>query len=332
MTTGPISRMPGRARLLTLLAALLLGVMYLTPLWSVRLVAPQYPEGLGMYIRLHTVEGMKEHDLRNINSLNHYIGMKAIEPDAIPELRYMPWIAGGLIVAGIGVALWGRRRLLVGWLAAFVLLGVAGLADFYRWGYDYGHNLDAEQAIIVVPGMTYQPPLVGTKQLLNFTATSLPAAGAIAGGVSMLLGAAALFFSYGGLRRRGAIGGLALAATACAPPMHIAFGSDSCVECRMVITDRRFAAVLQTETGKALAFDSVDCLLEYLQDHTTQDYRGTWVTTADHPGAFIAAERAQFVQDGVLRPPMGNLVAYASVPGHTLSWAELRSSAVAHAR
>ena len=93
-TTGRMSR---TARFLTLAAAVLLGLMYVTPVWSVRLVAPQYPEGIGMYIKLHTIEGMKEHDLDNINNLNHYIGMKVIEPDAIPELRYMPWMSVGMI-------------------------------------------------------------------------------------------------------------------------------------------------------------------------------------------------------------------------------------------
>jgi copper chaperone NosL len=56
---------------------------------------------------------------------------------------------------------------------------VAGLVDYYLWGYDYGHNLDMDRAIIKIPGMTYQPPLIGTKTLLNFKATSLPGTGAL---------------------------------------------------------------------------------------------------------------------------------------------------------
>jgi copper chaperone NosL len=53
---------------------------------------------------------------------------------------------------------------------------VAGLVDFYRWGYAYGHELD-EHAAIKVPGMSYQPPVIGTKQLLNFHAASWPDVG-----------------------------------------------------------------------------------------------------------------------------------------------------------
>jgi copper chaperone NosL len=54
-----------------------------------------------------------------------------------------------------------------------VVLGIAGLIDFYMWGYDYGHNLNP-RAPIKVPGMSYQPPLIGCKQLLNINACSWP--------------------------------------------------------------------------------------------------------------------------------------------------------------
>jgi copper chaperone NosL len=65
---------------------------------------------------------------------------------------------------------------------------VAGLADFYCWGYDYGHDLDPE-AILKIPGMSYQPPLIGSKQLLNFRATSWPASGGWILVLALLLGA-----------------------------------------------------------------------------------------------------------------------------------------------
>ncbi len=158
------------------LGALLLGALYLLPLWHIALKAPQYPEGIGMYIWVDQITGQKPHDLQNINGLNHYIGMKPIDPDAIPELRFMPVALGALIASGLGAALWGRRRGLYLWTAAFTAGALAGLADFYRWGYDYGHSLDPTAAI-KIPGMSYQPPLLGSKQILNFIATSLPAAG-----------------------------------------------------------------------------------------------------------------------------------------------------------
>jgi copper chaperone NosL len=341
MTIKPTARMSRTARLLTFAAAALLPTMYVAPVWSVRLVAPQYPEGIGMYIKLHTIEGMKEHDLDNINNLNHYIGMKVIEPDAIPELKYMPWIAAGLIAAGVIVAALGRRRLLLAWLAAFALLGAAGMYDFWRWSYDYGHNLDLESAMIVIPDQSYQPPLIGTKQLLNFTATSLPSAGGLAAGLAFGLAAAAVFLSFRGRPRGVGVLGTALAASACAANPHIAFGTDHCAECRMIIADRRFGAVLVTATGKTFEFDSVDCLLEYLEPYPADDNRGAWVVDASLPGTLIPAVGAVFVRQGALHPPMGSTVAFAStnaareatgITAESFSWQDLTAGAesVAH--
>jgi hypothetical protein len=157
-------------------AALVLGLAYAAPLWHIGLEAPQYPEGIGMYVWIDTITGQKPNDLNSINGLNHYIGMKAIVPESIPELRLMPGIVAALMVLGLIVAAGGRRSWLFGWAVLFGLFAVAGLVDFWYWGYDYGHNLDPTAAI-KVPGLSYQPPLIGAKRLLNFTAHSWPAAG-----------------------------------------------------------------------------------------------------------------------------------------------------------
>jgi hypothetical protein len=169
-------RMSGISRLVLAVASLALGLLFVLPLWHIGLKAPQYPEGLGLYIAINRIQGAAPQDLNSINNLNHYIGMKQIKPDDIPELRYMPWLVLGLIATGIGAAVLGRRGLLYGWLTLLVVGMGLGLADFYRWGYQYGHDLDP-QAIIKIPGMTYQPPLLGGKELLNFYATSWPASG-----------------------------------------------------------------------------------------------------------------------------------------------------------
>jgi hypothetical protein len=164
------------ARLLVALAALSMATVFFLPLWHIGLTAPQYPEGLGLYIAVDKIVGEQKQDLNSINGLNHYIGMKVISPDDIPELKYMPKIVAGLIGLGLLVAAVGKRGPLAGYAALLVLFSLAGLADFYKWSYDYGHNL-SPTAIIKIPGMTYQPPLIGGKQLLNFHATSWPASG-----------------------------------------------------------------------------------------------------------------------------------------------------------
>ncbi|HET7622196.1 MAG TPA: hypothetical protein VFK39_09870 [Gemmatimonadaceae bacterium] len=187
--------MTRRARVLVAAAALLMAGGFLLPLWQIRLLAPQYPEGLGLYIHVNTVRGMTEHDLNSINSLNHYIGMKAIDPEAIPVLNIMPWVLGALVAGAVLVALAGRRKILAAWLGGYATAAMLGLTEFWKWERDYGRNLDLENAIIKVPGMSYEPPLIGAKQLLNFTAISLPAAGAVLLGLAFLLGAYALFIS-----------------------------------------------------------------------------------------------------------------------------------------
>jgi copper chaperone NosL len=184
-----------KARLLIALAALVLIPIYFTPVWSIKLVAPQYPEGMGMYIGVSEVWGHDEHDIQNINILNHYIGMQEIQPDSIPSSRSSPSILLGIILTGLAVALIGRRWLMVAWLVGFVGLCIAGMVDFYLWMIDYGHNLSPD-APIKIPGMTYTPPLIGTKQLLNITASSWPHIGSAFLSASILVAGWAVFRSY----------------------------------------------------------------------------------------------------------------------------------------
>ncbi len=177
-----------KSQILLLIVCLTLIAVYFLPVWDISLEAPQYPEGLGFQIWLGKMSG----DLNTVNGLNHYIGMKKIEPDSMSELKIMPFILGVLILSGIAVSLIGKKKLLYAWIIFFILLGVAGGVDFWKWEYEYGHDLNPTAAI-KVPGMTYQPPLIGTKTLLNFTAHSYPAEGGIiliAGGIiSVLVGA-----------------------------------------------------------------------------------------------------------------------------------------------
>lgn len=155
------------------IASLILILTFFFPLWKINLEAPQYPEGIGLKIWINKITGQNPNDLDNINGLNHYIGMKKIEPDSIPELKVMPYIIIFMILFGLTTAITGKRFLAYSWIALFIILAAIGLYDFYLWEYDYGHNLNPNAAI-KIPGMAYQPPLIGAKQLLNFNAISLP--------------------------------------------------------------------------------------------------------------------------------------------------------------
>lgn len=196
----PRAPFPRAATVLVLAASLLILGALAWPLWSVKLTAPQYPEGLGMKILAHTVRGATSTDLDNINHLNRYIGMKSIEPDAIPELKIMPWIIVALSVTGFAVAVLRRRAALYAWIASFAVVCAAGLLDFWKWEYDYGHNLDPH-AVLKIPGMSYQPPIIGARQLLNFRALSIPATGGLMLMLALLLAAAAGGFAWRESRR-----------------------------------------------------------------------------------------------------------------------------------
>ncbi|HEV8453935.1 MAG TPA: hypothetical protein VGQ24_03530 [Gemmatimonadales bacterium] len=176
------------SRVLVAVCSLALGVLFVTPLWHIGLTAPQYPEGLGMYIWVNRITGEKPQDLNSINGLNHYIGMREILPESFPELQYMPIVVGALIGLGLVAALWGNPKGLYAWTGIFLAGALAGLADFWRWGYQYGHQLNP-RAAIKIEGMSYQPPLLGSKQLLNFHATSWPVVG---GWVAVLVMAVAV--------------------------------------------------------------------------------------------------------------------------------------------
>lgn len=173
-------------RLLIVLAILGFGVLFFAPMWKITLIAPQYPDGITMYIWINQITGDTPHTLQNINILNHYIGMKYIEPNSIPELTYFPYILMGIIAFSIISILINKRWFYLLAFFIYCCLSALGLYDFYLWEYDYGHNL-SDKAPIKIEGQSYQPPLFGTSFLLNFEAGSYPTWGGIAYTVGVVL-------------------------------------------------------------------------------------------------------------------------------------------------
>lgn len=168
-----MEKIKNKNRILVAVVAVMMLLVYFVPIWQVNLKAPMYPEGLGMHIWLYNVTGSEEFDLRNINLLNHYVGMKEIHKSMFPEFLVLPYVMAFMIFGAIITLIFPRRFLVHLGLGNLVLVAVAGLFDYYQWGYDYGHNLK-EGAPLVIPGMAYQPPLLGCKELLNFVACSWP--------------------------------------------------------------------------------------------------------------------------------------------------------------
>ncbi len=176
--------------------ALLPLLLFVFPLWNITLEAPQYPTPLGMDIYINDFADANPHDVKNINLMNHYVGMKYI-PDAIPEFKIFP--AGIIIttILGLLVAFKANYKWYLYWFILMVVLSAAGLYDFYLWEHDYGHNLDPK-AIMKFTNpdgsvMGFQPPLFGSKDILNFTAHSYPQLGAIFMGIGIALSFVAYF-------------------------------------------------------------------------------------------------------------------------------------------
>lgn len=182
------------SRVLMFLAAISPGLLFLFPMWKIYLEAPQYPEGLEMHIWINEISGSSEGTLQNFNILNHYIGMEPIHAESFTELKVMPYIVLFFMIAGFAVALIGKRKLILFWGALLILGGAVGILDFYLWLVRFGTNLSPE-APIKVPGMTYIPPLIGSKELLNFDALSLPATGSLGILLALIFAGLAYFVS-----------------------------------------------------------------------------------------------------------------------------------------
>ncbi len=178
---------------LMFIGALLLSALFFFPLWKITLLAPQYPDPLGLNIHIdHLSDGVQFNDVNNIDLLNHYIGMAhlptkinvdkgVIKP--MKEFTYFPIVVGIMILLGLVLAFIGKPKLYLYWVFILVILGIAGLYDFYNWLYIYGHNLDPNAILKLTDPITgkpmgYQPPFYGYKKLLNFEVYSYPAIGA----------------------------------------------------------------------------------------------------------------------------------------------------------
>jgi hypothetical protein len=163
-----------KSRILILLGVLLLIPVYLVPLYRMTLVSNQFPEGLNLNIYAYKLEGghtAARDDLREINTLNHYIGMRPLLESDFSEFNWLPLAIGAFALLGLRAVVIGKVSKLVDLVVLFVYFGLFSFWGFYRRLYDYGHNLDPTAPVKVQP---FTPPLIGTHQIANFTVTNVP--------------------------------------------------------------------------------------------------------------------------------------------------------------
>ncbi len=333
-----MKRMGNLSRVIIAIGSLAMCIMLFVPAWSIYLIAPQYPEGLSMQIWLNKITGQVE----IINGLNHYIGMKQINVSMFPEFTFLVYILGFFVLFGLVIAITGNRKLLFIYLILSVLGGAAALVDFYMWGYDYGHNLDPAAAI-QVPGLSYQPPLIGHKKLLNFDAYSYPDTGGW-----VIVAVTGLFFIIWFIEWRKhkklkpmthykkmtsvAMAGIVLLFIAgCShKPEKIVFGKDSCAECKMTIMDAKFGGEIVTKKGKVYKFDDAHCVAVFLERRGVELNNIHQTLFLDYnDGEFVKVRSAEFVVSSQLKSPMGgNAAAFKNAGEAKKKSAELEGSKV----
>ena len=303
-------------RSLLIICGLALIPVLFVPMWRIDLQAPQYPEGLRLLIFPDKLAG----NVDIINGLNHYIGMKTLHTKDFIEFSVLPYCIGFFALLFILSGIIAKRKLLNILLLLFVGFGILAMVDFWRWEYDYGHNLNPDAAIIV-PGMAYQPPLIGFKQLLNFGAYSVPDIG---GWIFLSVGAVLLFCTimvWRSSKEKKTKTTLANAAatifilisfSSCnTGPEPIKPGIDNCYSCKMTISDIRYGAEIVTKKGKIYKFDDTHCILSFFKTKgiPPADIQDIYLINFCEEHRLLNVKGSLFLKSDELRGPMGGNIA-----------------------
>ncbi len=301
--------------ILLIVSALFFGSL-LFPMWRIELEAPQYPEGLVLQLHANKIGG----DVDVINGLNHYIGMKTLHTEDFTEFTILPYIFGFFGLLALAMVLVAKRRGVIILFFSFLLFGILAGIDFYRWNYEYGHNLDPSAAI-VVPGMAYQPPLIGYKQLLNFGAYSIPDVGGwmlVAAGLLLFIIVVKETNFLNKFKKQNIQPALFLILSftlfSCAndKAVPIKLNADNCDFCGMSIADGKFAAEVITEKGRAYKFDDISCMMNYCKENSTTKMGAYFVNDFAQDNILISTNTAFFLSGGSIQSPMrGGIIAFS---------------------
>jgi copper chaperone NosL len=196
-----------------------------------------------------------------------------------------------------------------------------------------------------VPGMAYQPPLIGFKQLLNFGAYSIPDIGGwlfISSGLFMLIATLKESNFMKRFKKNKVVAASMMLLgvsflTSCGNkgPQAIKLNNDKCDYCKMSISDQRFATELITEKSKVYKFDDVNCMMGFKAENADK------VANADYyiadflsPFSLTDAKTMLFLEgDGIGSPMGGNVAAFTNSDSlsyykerlecNTISWADI---------
>ena len=186
-------------RALLVVAFFCLVPTYLTPLYNMTMFAPQYQDGLRLDIYSYKLQGGNDNqDVKEINVLNHYIGMKDLVTEEFSEFKWLPFVIGIFGLLFLRSAVLGKASHLVDVTVLYVYFGLFALWSFGYKMYQYGHNLDPKAAVRVD---AFMPPMFGYKKLANFEVYSYPQLGSYALAAAALVLVAAFFLAWRQWRR-----------------------------------------------------------------------------------------------------------------------------------
>ena len=313
MTTNKLST---TSKILLIVSSILLLVSIFVPIWRIELSAPQYPEGLVLLIFSNKLGG----NVDIINGLNHYIGMQTLHEDNFIEFTLLPFLIGFFVLLNLAAFFVNSKKFLYIVFSAFIAFCIIAMVDFWRWEYNYGHNLDPTAAIIV-PGMAYQPPLIGFKQLLNFGAYSVPDKGGILFIISGILLLIATILEVRGtkkLLKSKVLTSIILfisiylfSGCSAGGPEAIKLNKDNCSFCKMTIVDGKFGSELITSKGRVYKFDDITCLFSFKNENASMVIKDVYVCDYELNNILIPAKSANYIKSKDIRSPMqGNIAAF----------------------
>jgi hypothetical protein len=159
------------------------------------LYSNQFLEGLSLDIYSYKLEGVKtpnRDDLKEINALNHYIGMRPLKEEDFTEFKWIPFVIGGTILLALRAVVIGKMDKLIDLFVMFSYFGLFSMWSFYHKLYLYGHELDPTAAVRVPP---FTPPMFGHQTMANFEVYSFPSLGSYFMALVPLLLLAAVWLS-----------------------------------------------------------------------------------------------------------------------------------------
>lgn len=169
-------------------AALILMISMMLPYWSMKMTAPQYPKGLKVSVYINRIEG----DIREIDSLNHYLGMPPLDEGGKLERSFSV-----IAITTLGLLLVASVFVHNKWATLFVLPAsaypIVFLADLWYILYTYGHSIDPKSALggAIKP---FTPPIFGEGKIGQFGTFASAEIGLILAVVAVLVALLGLWF------------------------------------------------------------------------------------------------------------------------------------------